>query len=88
MRHRYAVANFLIAGSRIQQLIARQVVHLGAELPAAVSAGEVATATGTDMQRICRVLDMFARFVGAIVAFITVGGAPARRLPRCSARSS
>src|SRR5688500_3193828 len=72
MRHRYAVANFLIAGSRIQQLIARQVVHLGAELPAAVSAGEVATATGTDMQRICRVLDMFARFVGAIVAFITV----------------
>ena len=73
MRHRYAVANFLIAGARIQQLIARQVVHLGAELPAAVSIGDVATATGTDMQRICRLLDMFARFVGAIVAFLTVG---------------
>ena len=72
MRHRYAVANFLIGGARIQQLIARQVVHLGAELPRAVSAGEVATATGTDMQRICRVLDIAARFIGAIVAFITV----------------
>jgi len=72
MRHRFAVANFLIGGSRIQQLIARQVVNLGAELPAAVGAGEVATATGTDMQRICRVLDMAARFIGAIVAFITV----------------
>ncbi|MDQ1585679.1 MAG: hypothetical protein QOJ90_2370 [Actinomycetota bacterium] len=71
-RHRFAVANFLTGGARIQQLLARQVVHLGAELGRDVGAGDVATATGTDVQRICRVLDVSARFVGAIVAFITV----------------
>jgi ABC-type multidrug transport system fused ATPase/permease subunit len=71
-RHRFAVANFLIGGARMQQLLARHVVHLGAELARHTSAGEVATATGTDVQRICRVLDVSARFIGAILAFVTV----------------
>jgi ABC-type multidrug transport system fused ATPase/permease subunit len=71
-RHRYAVTNFLICYSRVQQLIAKQALHLGGELPRDLAAGEVVAVAAADVQRISRIYDMFARLVGGLVAFLLV----------------
>jgi ABC-type multidrug transport system fused ATPase/permease subunit len=72
LRHRVAVANFLIGSCRTQQLLARQVAHLGAEVTAWTASGDIAAASGTDARNIGRTLDVTARFVGAIVSFIAI----------------
>src|SRR5208282_5915065 len=72
LRHRRAVANFLIAAVRVQQLVTRQAVRLGADLPRHVDAGEVASLGTTDVQRIGRMLDVTARGTGAVVSYIAV----------------
>src|SRR3954466_8181571 len=46
MRHRFAVTNWLIAPSRVAQLVTRQATRLGGTLPRKVSTGEV-VAIGT-----------------------------------------
>lgn len=72
LRHRRAVANFLSAAVRVQQLVTRQAVRLGADLPRHVDAGEVASLGTTDVQRIARMLDVTARGTGAVFSYVAV----------------
>jgi ABC-type bacteriocin/lantibiotic exporter with double-glycine peptidase domain len=57
---------------RVQQLVTRQAVRLGADLPRHVDAGEVASIGTTDVQRIARMLDVTARGTGAVFSYLVV----------------
>jgi ABC-type bacteriocin/lantibiotic exporter with double-glycine peptidase domain len=72
MRHRFAVTNWLIAAYRTVQLVARQTVDLGGALPRKVSTGEVVAIGTTDLAHLGQVMDVSARFAGAIVSFLLV----------------
>ena len=72
MRHRYAVTNWLIAAYRTVQLVGRQAVHLGGTLPRKVSTGEVVAIGTSDLSHLGQVMDVTARFAGAIVSFLLV----------------
>lgn len=72
MRHRFAVTNWLTTSYRTVQLVTRQAVHLGGTLPRKVSTGEVAAIGGTDLAHLGNVMDVSARFSGAVVAFLLV----------------
>jgi ABC-type multidrug transport system fused ATPase/permease subunit len=72
LRHRRAVSNFLEAGVRVQQLIIRAAIRLGAGLPRQVGAGEVASLGTNDVMRIARLLDLTARGTGAVVSIAIV----------------
>jgi len=72
MRHRFAVTNWLTAAYRTVQLIARQVVRLGGTLPRKVSTGEVVAIGTTDLSSLGQVMDVTARFAGAVVSFFLV----------------
>jgi len=77
MRHRYAVTNWLIAAYRTVQLVGRQAVHLGGTLPRRVSTGEVIAIGTSDLSHLGQVMDVTARFAGAIVSFLLVSVIPA-----------
>jgi ABC-type multidrug transport system fused ATPase/permease subunit len=72
MRHRFAVTNWLTAAYRTVQLVARQSVHLGGTLPRKVSTGEVVAIGTSDLSHLGQVMDVSARFAGAIVSFLLV----------------
>lgn len=72
MRHRFAVTNWLTASYRVVQLTTRQSVRLGGSLPRKVSTGEVIAIGTTDLDHIGNVMDVTARFSGAIVSFLLV----------------
>ena len=72
LRHRRAVSNFLEAAVRVQQLVIRAAIRLGAGLPRQVGAGEVASLGTTDVTRIARLLDISARGTGAVVSIVIV----------------
>ncbi len=72
MRHRFAVTNWLTAAYRVVQLVTRQSVRLGASLPRKVSTGEVAAIGTSDLSHIGQVMDVSARFSGAVVSFVVV----------------
>jgi ABC-type multidrug transport system fused ATPase/permease subunit len=72
MRHRFAVTNWLTAAYRTVQLVGRQVVRLGGTLPRRVSTGEVVAIGTTDISSIGQVMDVTARFAGAIASFVLV----------------
>ena len=72
MRHRRAVTNYLVAASRTQQLIIRCAAQLGADLPRNVAAGEVASLSATDVDRIGSTFDVTGRFAGAIFTYLAV----------------
>jgi ABC-type multidrug transport system fused ATPase/permease subunit len=72
MRHRFAVTNWLTAAYRVVQLIGRQAVRLGATLPRKVSTGEVVAIGISDMSNLGQVMDVTARFSGAVVSFLLV----------------
>jgi len=72
MRHRFAVTNWLTAAYRTVQLDGRQAVHLGGTLPRKVSTGEVVAIGTSDLSHIGQVMDVSARFSGAIVSFLLV----------------
>lgn len=72
MRHRFAVTNWLIAAYRTVQLVTRQTVELGGSLPRKVSTGEVVAIGTTDLSHLGHVMDVSARFAGAIVSFLLV----------------
>src|SRR4051794_21751652 len=71
-RHRFAVTNWLVAAYRVVQLVSRQTVRLGATLPRKVSTGEVVAIGTSDLSHIGQVMDVSARFAGAIVSFLLV----------------
>jgi len=73
LRHRRAVANFLVAVTRVEQLVARHASYLGAELARRVAAGEVASLGSSDVERIGDALDVTARTAGGVVAYLAVG---------------
>jgi ABC-type multidrug transport system fused ATPase/permease subunit len=68
MRHRFAVTNWLLAAYRVVQLITRQSVRLGGTLPRKVSTGEVVAIGTNDLSHIGQVMDVAARFAGAVVS--------------------
>ena len=72
MRHRFAVTNWLTAAYRTVQLVGRQAVHLGGALPRKVSTGEVVAIGTSDLSHLGQVMDVTARFAGAIVSFLLV----------------
>lgn len=72
MRHRYAVTNWLTAAYRSVQLVGRQAVQLGGTLPRRVSTGEVVAIGSSDLEHLGNVMDVSARFVGAIFSFVLV----------------
>ena len=72
MRHRFAVTNWLTAAYRTVQLVGRQATHLGGTLPRKVSTGEVVAIGTNDLSHIGGVMDVTARFAGAIVSFVLV----------------
>ena len=72
MRHRFAVTNWLIAAYRTVQLVTRQTVRLGGTLPRKVSTGEVVAIGTNDLSHLGQVMDVSARFAGAIVSFVLV----------------
>jgi ABC-type multidrug transport system fused ATPase/permease subunit len=72
LRHRRAVSNFLEASVRVQQLVIRAAIRLGAGLPRQIGAGEVASLGTTDVVRVGRLLDISARGTGAVVSIVIV----------------
>lgn len=72
MRHRFAVTNWLIAAYRTVQLTTRHAVHLGGTLPRKVSTGEVVAIGNSDISHLGQVMDVSARFSGAVVSFVLV----------------
>jgi ABC-type multidrug transport system fused ATPase/permease subunit len=72
LRHRRAVGSWISAATRLQQLVARKAVDLGADLPRLVSTGEVSAINSNDVERVARVYDLIPRLTGAIVSFIFV----------------
>ncbi|WP_246165781.1 ABC transporter ATP-binding protein [Nocardioides psychrotolerans] len=72
IRHRFAVTNWLIAAYRTVQLVARHTVHLGGALPRKVSTGEVVAIGTSDISHLGQVMDVSARFAGAVVSFFLV----------------
>ncbi len=72
MRHRFAVTNWLIAAYRTVQLVTRQTVRLGGTLTRKVSTGEVVAIGTSDLSHLGQLMDVSARFAGAIVSFILV----------------
>ncbi|HEV3496267.1 MAG TPA: ABC transporter transmembrane domain-containing protein, partial [Actinomycetes bacterium] len=72
LRHRTAVANWLTAAYRVQQLLVRQAARLGGSLPRRVPTGEVAAVGSSDAERIGAAMDIVARLSGAVVSFVVV----------------
>lgn len=72
LRHRRAVGSWISAATRLQQLVARKAVDLGADLPRLVSTGEVSAINSNDVERVARVFDLIPRLSGAIVSFFVV----------------
>src|SRR3954451_14486873 len=72
MRHRFAVTNWLTAAYRTVQLVGRQAVDLGGTLPRKVSTGEVVAIGTSDLSHLGQVMEVSARFAGAVVSFLLV----------------
>ena len=72
MRHRYAVVNWLTGAYRTVQVVTRQSADLGATLPKNLATGEVVSVGASDLAHIGNVLEILARFAGAIAAFVVV----------------
>lgn len=72
LRHRRAVASWISAATRLQQLITRKAVQLGADLPRLISTGEVSAINSNDVERVSRIYDLIPRLSGAIISFLFV----------------
>ncbi|MEV0288343.1 ABC transporter ATP-binding protein [Kribbella sp. NPDC050820] len=72
MRHRFAVTNWLTAAYRTVQVVTRKSADLGATLPKNLATGEVVSIGAGDLAYIGNLMEISARFAGAIVAFVVV----------------
>lgn len=72
MRHRFAVVNWLSGAYRTVQVVTRKSADLGATLPKHLATGEVVSVGAGDLAYIGNILEVSARFAGAIVAFFVV----------------
>ena len=72
LRHRRAVGSWVIAATRLKQIVARKASELGADLPRLVSTGEVVSVNNNDVERMARGYDNIPRLIGSVLAFIFV----------------
>ena len=72
MRHRRAAGSWIIAATRMKQILARKASELGADLPRLVTTGEVVSVNNNDVERMARGFDNLPRLAGATVSFIFV----------------
>ncbi|HUY16943.1 MAG TPA: ABC transporter ATP-binding protein [Acidimicrobiales bacterium] len=72
LRHQLAVTNWMSATYRTIQLIGRHVATTGPALTDEIPAGDVVNTVAADAMRVGGTFDSFARFSGAIVAWIVV----------------
>jgi len=72
MRHRFAVTNWLCSAYRTVQVVTRKSADLGATLPKHLATGEVVSIGAGDLAYIGNLMEIAARFAGAIVAFVVV----------------
>ncbi|MTA68209.1 MAG: ABC transporter ATP-binding protein, partial [Actinobacteria bacterium] len=72
MRHRRALGGWIVAATRLQQIITRKAASLGADLPRLVSTGEVVSVNSNDVERVARAFDLIPRLTGAIISFVFV----------------
>jgi ABC-type multidrug transport system fused ATPase/permease subunit len=72
MRHRAAVANWLQAAFRMIQLLGEHAAWTGEALPRQIATGEIVATVASDAQRVGGMYDVFARFAGAVVAYVVV----------------
>ncbi len=72
LRHRFAVANWLIAAYRTVQVVSRHAVRLGATLPRRVSTGEVVSIGSSDLAHVGNSIEVMGRAAGAVVSFFVV----------------
>jgi ABC-type multidrug transport system fused ATPase/permease subunit len=72
MRHRFAVTNWLTSAYRTVQVVTRKSADLGATLPKHLATGEVVSIGAGDLAYIGNLMEVSARFTGAIVAFVVV----------------
>ena len=72
LRHQLAVTNWMSATYRTIQLIGRHVATTGPALTDEIPAGDVVNTVAADAMRVGGAYDSFARFSGAIVAWIVV----------------
>jgi ABC-type multidrug transport system fused ATPase/permease subunit len=72
MRHRFAVTNWLTAAYRTVQVVTRKSADLGATLPKHLATGEVVSVGAGDLAYIGNLMEISARFAGALFAFVVV----------------
>ncbi len=72
LRHRFAVANWLIAAYTTVQVITRHAVRLGATLPRQVATGEVVSIGSSDLAHVGNSIEVMGRGAGAAVSFFVV----------------
>ncbi|HEY5103522.1 MAG TPA: hypothetical protein VII65_00610, partial [Acidimicrobiales bacterium] len=72
LRHQLAVTNWMNATYRTIQVIGHHVAKTGPALTDEIPAGDVVNTVAADAMRIGGSFDSFARFMGAIVAWIVV----------------
>ncbi|MEV0279689.1 ABC transporter ATP-binding protein [Streptomyces sp. NPDC050610] len=72
MLHRVAVSNWILASSRVQQLLARKAAQLGSALTRQVAAGEVVAVSTGDVEKIGWFVEAFSRFTAALVTTVAV----------------
>jgi ABC-type multidrug transport system fused ATPase/permease subunit len=72
LRHRSAVANWLIAAYRTVQLVTQHAVRLGATLPRRVTTGEVVSIGSSDLAHVGNAIEVTGRAAGALVSFFVV----------------
>lgn len=71
-RHRFAVANWLIAAYTTVQVVSRHAVRLGATLPRQVSTGEVVSIGSSDLNHVGNSVEILGRAAGALASFFVV----------------
>jgi ABC-type multidrug transport system fused ATPase/permease subunit len=72
LRHQLAVTNWMSATYRTIQLIGRHIAKTGPALTDEIPAGDIVNTVAADAMRIGGSYDTFARFSGAIVAWLVV----------------
>ncbi|MFF1600902.1 ABC transporter transmembrane domain-containing protein [Streptomyces mirabilis] len=72
MLHRAAVANWITAAARVQQLLAHKTAQLGSALTRRVAAGEVVAVSTGDVEKIGWFVEALSRFAAAALTVVLV----------------
>ncbi|MGC2486037.1 MAG: ABC transporter transmembrane domain-containing protein, partial [Acidimicrobiales bacterium] len=72
LRHQLAVTNWMQATYRTIQVVGRHITTTGTALTDEIPSGDVVNTVAADAVRVGSTFDSFARFAGAIVAWIVV----------------